>query len=112
MDIRTFLKPMIKPGEAKQETDRQTNTPPPSATDRLDLGPELSKSKTKLEQRVRPIRESLPRPRTPDETTDREGESGVMTWDPALNSSSSKQLLSIHALPFVPLSQVNRLNSE
>ena len=77
VDIRTFLKPMIKPGEAKQETDRQTNTPPPSATDRLDLGPELSKSKTKLEQRVGPIRESLPRPKTPDETTDREGESGI-----------------------------------
>ena len=115
VDIRTFLKPKNKPGEAKQETDRQTNLHPPSAAERLDLGPELNKSKTKLEQRGETTEESVLRPRTvvtPDRSTDREGESGVMTWDPALNSSSSNQLLSIHALPFVPLSQVNRLDCE
>ena len=94
MDIRTFLKPKNKPGEAKQETDRQTNTPPPSAAERFDLGPELSKTEIKSEQREGPTEESVPRPRTvvtPDRSTDRvrEGESGVMTWDPALNSSIS-----------------------
>ena len=120
VDIRTFLKPVNKPGEAKLQqpttnhqeggTDRQTNSPPPpqptlSATEGLDLGPELSK--TKVEQRggKKQLKTIItPRP------TDREGESGVMTWDPALNSSSSKQLLSIFALPSVPSSDQARVS--
>ena len=96
-DIRTFLKPIHKPRGAELETDRQTNSPPPSATEVMDLGPELSKSEIKSEQRGGL---SVPRLRTVL-TPDRKGESGVTTWDPAIKSSSSK-LLFTHALPSVP----------
>ena len=97
VDIRTFLKPIYKPRGAELETDRQTNSPPQSATEVMDLGPELSKSEIKSEQRgglsVLRLRTVL--------TPDRKGESGVTTWDPAIKSSSSK-LLFTHALPSVP----------
>ena len=122
-DIRTYLKPMNKPGgaEPKMEdqptnqggTDRQTNTPPPSATED-GAGAEQNSNQTRAKGETK---DQGPRQRTatvitPNRLTDRQRESGVKTWDPALNSSSSNQLLSIYALPFVPStsSQVNRLS--